>query len=76
MLSPNYPHNYTSGQTCSYFITVSGEFGEYMKGFELARLILVLPTELFHFIFAWLGVNHWDDYVSPQVLKRRYILHQ
>ncbi|KAG9344371.1 hypothetical protein JZ751_011040, partial [Albula glossodonta] len=26
VLSPNYPHNYTAGQTCSYYITVSGEF--------------------------------------------------
>ncbi|XP_036402136.1 CUB and sushi domain-containing protein 1-like [Megalops cyprinoides] len=26
VLSPNYPHNYTAGQTCSYFITVSAEF--------------------------------------------------
>ncbi|XP_048865206.1 CUB and sushi domain-containing protein 1-like isoform X4 [Brienomyrus brachyistius] len=26
VLSPNYPHNYTSGQTCSYHITVSKEF--------------------------------------------------
>ncbi|XP_049337518.1 CUB and sushi domain-containing protein 1 isoform X2 [Astyanax mexicanus] len=26
VLSPNYPHNYTTGQTCSYYITVSGEF--------------------------------------------------
>ncbi|XP_027021418.2 CUB and sushi domain-containing protein 1 isoform X3 [Tachysurus fulvidraco] len=26
VLSPNYPHNYTTGQTCTYFITVSGEF--------------------------------------------------
>ena len=28
VLSPNYPHNYTTGQTCSYYITVSGEFGQ------------------------------------------------
>lgn len=28
VLSPNYPHNYTTGQTCSYHITVSGEFGK------------------------------------------------
>uniref|UniRef100_A0A8B9R3A7 CUB and Sushi multiple domains 1 n=1 Tax=Astyanax mexicanus TaxID=7994 RepID=A0A8B9R3A7_ASTMX len=28
VLSPNYPHNYTTGQTCSYYITVSGEFGK------------------------------------------------
>ncbi|TSN48501.1 CUB and sushi domain-containing protein 1 [Bagarius yarrelli] len=26
VLSPNYPHNYTTSQTCTYFITVSGEF--------------------------------------------------
>uniref|UniRef100_A0A671PAP2 CUB and sushi domain-containing protein 1-like n=1 Tax=Sinocyclocheilus anshuiensis TaxID=1608454 RepID=A0A671PAP2_9TELE len=26
VLSPNYPLNYTTGQTCSYYITVSGEF--------------------------------------------------
>ncbi|XP_019903180.2 CUB and sushi domain-containing protein 1 isoform X3 [Esox lucius] len=26
VLSPNFPHNYTTGQTCSYYITVSGEF--------------------------------------------------
>ncbi|XP_072565430.1 CUB and sushi domain-containing protein 1a isoform X1 [Paramormyrops kingsleyae] len=26
VLSPNYPHNYTSAQTCSYHITVSKEF--------------------------------------------------
>ncbi|MBN3320802.1 CSMD1 protein, partial [Atractosteus spatula] len=26
VLSPNYPHNYTAGQTCLYSITVSGEF--------------------------------------------------
>ncbi|KAL2083424.1 hypothetical protein ACEWY4_021197 [Coilia grayii] len=26
VLSPNYPHNYTTGQTCSYYITVSGDF--------------------------------------------------
>uniref|UniRef100_A0A9J7XDS2 CUB and Sushi multiple domains 1 n=1 Tax=Cyprinus carpio carpio TaxID=630221 RepID=A0A9J7XDS2_CYPCA len=26
VLSPNYPLNYTAGQTCSYHITVSGEF--------------------------------------------------
>ncbi|XP_035256647.1 CUB and sushi domain-containing protein 1a isoform X1 [Anguilla anguilla] len=26
VLSPNYPFNYTAGQTCSYYITVSGEF--------------------------------------------------
>ncbi|XP_060780908.1 CUB and sushi domain-containing protein 1a [Neoarius graeffei] len=26
VLSPNYPRNYTTGQTCSYFITVSREF--------------------------------------------------
>lgn len=31
VLSPNYPHNYTSGQTCSYHITVSKEFGEIYK---------------------------------------------
>lgn len=28
VLSPNYPLNYTTGQTCSYYITVSAEFGE------------------------------------------------
>ncbi|KAJ8250433.1 hypothetical protein COCON_G00223550 [Conger conger] len=26
VLSPNYPSNYTASQTCSYYITVSGEF--------------------------------------------------
>ncbi|XP_046885306.1 CUB and sushi domain-containing protein 1-like [Hypomesus transpacificus] len=26
VLSPNYPHNYTTGQTCTYYITVSAEF--------------------------------------------------
>ncbi|XP_062852030.1 CUB and sushi domain-containing protein 1-like [Trichomycterus rosablanca] len=26
VLSPNYPHNYTTGQTCLYYITVSREF--------------------------------------------------
>ncbi|XP_026879255.2 CUB and sushi domain-containing protein 1 [Electrophorus electricus] len=26
VLSPNYPYNYTAAQTCSYYITVSGEF--------------------------------------------------
>ncbi|KAI4903388.1 hypothetical protein NFI96_004251 [Prochilodus magdalenae] len=26
VLSPNYPHNYTTGQTCAYYITVSEEF--------------------------------------------------
>uniref|UniRef100_A0AAZ3P372 CUB and sushi domain-containing protein 1 n=1 Tax=Oncorhynchus tshawytscha TaxID=74940 RepID=A0AAZ3P372_ONCTS len=26
VLSPNFPQNYTTGQTCSYYITVSGEF--------------------------------------------------
>ncbi|MBN3309505.1 CSMD1 protein, partial [Amia calva] len=26
VLSPNFPHNYTTGQTCLYSITVSGEF--------------------------------------------------
>ncbi|KAF7710922.1 hypothetical protein HF521_009794 [Silurus meridionalis] len=26
VLSPNYPHNYTASQTCSYFISVSAEF--------------------------------------------------
>uniref|UniRef100_A0A673K927 CUB and sushi domain-containing protein 1-like n=1 Tax=Sinocyclocheilus rhinocerous TaxID=307959 RepID=A0A673K927_9TELE len=26
VLSPNYPLNYTTGQTCSYYVTVSGEF--------------------------------------------------
>ena len=27
VLSPNYPHNYTTGQTVTYYITVSAEFG-------------------------------------------------
>lgn len=28
VLSPNYPLNYTTKQTCSYYITVSPQFGE------------------------------------------------
>lgn len=28
VLSPNYPHNYTAGQTCHYSITVPKEFGK------------------------------------------------
>lgn len=30
VLSPNYPLNYTTRQTCSYYITVSPQFGEYI----------------------------------------------
>lgn len=31
VLSPNYPHNYTRGQSCSYDIVVPGDFGEHFK---------------------------------------------
>ncbi|OBS65245.1 hypothetical protein A6R68_06215, partial [Neotoma lepida] len=27
VLSPNYPQNYTSGQTCLYFVTVPKDYG-------------------------------------------------
>lgn len=30
VLSPNYPLNYTTRQTCSYFITVSTQFGKFI----------------------------------------------
>lgn len=29
VLSPNYPLNYTTRQTCSYYITVSPQFGKW-----------------------------------------------
>lgn len=31
VLSPNYPLNYTTKQTCSYYITVSPQFGEWIR---------------------------------------------
>lgn len=31
VLSPNYPLNYTTRQTCSYYITVSPQFGNYLN---------------------------------------------
>lgn len=31
VLSPNYPLNYTTRQTCSYYITVSSQFGKYIN---------------------------------------------
>lgn len=31
VLSPNYPHNYTRGQSCSYDIVVPGDFGKHFK---------------------------------------------
>ena len=29
VLSPNYPHNYTHGQTCRYDIFVPGDYGKH-----------------------------------------------
>lgn len=32
VLSPNFPLNYTTRQTCSYYISVSPQFGECQHG--------------------------------------------
>lgn len=34
MVSPNFPHNYTAGQTCLYSITVPEEFGKGVPSLE------------------------------------------
>lgn len=39
MLSPNYPHNYTRGQSCSYDIVVPGDFGKHFKRYFRSHAI-------------------------------------
>lgn len=40
VLSPNYPQNYTSGQTCLYFVTVPKDYG---MGFWFCVFLSPLP---------------------------------
>lgn len=46
VLSPNYPHNYTRGQSCVYDIFVPGDFGKHFKHFHRNAETLLL-------IFCW-----------------------
>lgn len=37
VLSPNYPLNYTTRQSCSYYITVSPQFGKFLKKIKIIK---------------------------------------
>lgn len=48
VLSPNYPLNYTTRQTCSYYITVSTQFGKYINDHTIHSyngFVIESPTE-------------------------------
>lgn len=49
VLSPNYPHNYTAGQTCLYSVTVPEEFGENVFPFFMIVVIFLLLHFFCHF---------------------------
>lgn len=57
VLSPNYPLNYTTRQTCSYYITVSPQFGKYINSHTIhAYSVTETPTQKIIYLFISLTV--------------------
>uniref|UniRef100_A0A3Q1FRK5 CUB and Sushi multiple domains 3a n=1 Tax=Acanthochromis polyacanthus TaxID=80966 RepID=A0A3Q1FRK5_9TELE len=46
VLSPNYPHNYTRGQSCVYDIFVPGDFGKHFKHNTLRKIVTPILLSL------------------------------
>lgn len=46
VLSPNYPQNYTSGQTCLYFVTVPKDYGRVSLAYFYVFWLLPLSSKM------------------------------
>ncbi|KAJ6665888.1 hypothetical protein lerEdw1_001360 [Lerista edwardsae] len=76
VLSPNYPHNYTAGQTCQYSITVPKEFGETLPLATSNQIALKFSAKSgasargFHFVYQ--AVPRTSDTQCSSVPEPRY----
>lgn len=65
VLSPNYPHNYTAGQTCLYSVTVPKEFGENVLPFLIVVVIFLLLN------FFWHLTNQYPSSWCHKIRRRK-----
>uniref|UniRef100_A0A8C6NQD4 CUB and Sushi multiple domains 3 n=1 Tax=Nothobranchius furzeri TaxID=105023 RepID=A0A8C6NQD4_NOTFU len=75
VLSPNYPHNYTSAQSCVYDIFVPGDFGERRKLYLLKNEVQLFVTFVFVCLISLLYLRNLNVMFTSKYRLLLILLH-